>query len=94
MFEESYGWMILLFLSFLLTAVIGFQGAEMSRGLEENIKMGVGHKSLHFLAVASVRIGGFDAREALQVPQLQLPALNFGSFGFLKVTKLGSVSAV
>ena len=85
----TYGWMLLVVsLSILLTLVlIAFQGAKLAGGEEEDVKMWVVHKSLkHLLALGGVRVGGCQAREAVEVPQLQLLRLFFGSLVLKKAT--------
>ena len=83
-------------LSILLTLVlIGFQGAKLAGGEEEDVKMWVVHKSLkHLLALGGVRVDGCQAREAVEVSQLQLPVvLLFPSFILLTLLQLRSLSA-
>ena len=96
LFVHTLRWMILVFPFILLTLVlIGFQGAKLSGGEEEDVKMGVVHKSLkHLLALGGVRVGGGQAREAVEVSQLQLPVVLFSpSFLFLNsVEQLRSLS--
>ena len=96
LFVHTFWQMILVFLSILLTSVlIGFQGAKLAGGEEEGVKMGVVHKSLeHLLALGGVRVGGGQAREAVEVSQLQLPVVLFSpSFLFLNsVEQLRSLS--
>ena len=47
--------------------------------------MGVGPKSLQLLAVGVIRVG--VASEAVEVPQLHLPCLFFGSLLFIKLQR-------
>ena len=52
-----------------------FQEAELSGGVEEDVKMGVGPMSFHLLAVGVIRVR--VASEAVEVTQLHL--LFFGT---------------
>ena len=81
LFSHMSGW---IFFSILLTVVlVGFQGAKLGGRKEEDVEMGVVHKSLKHLFLAQgscVRVDGCSqAREAVEVSQLQLPALIFPS---------------